>query len=426
MKERKTQTLIFCATGLVISVAISAFLVFPIRKQRGSQSYSSYLPAPATVHAAEVNPWTLAVQKVKEDRGEATGKQAKVEIPSEVKHYSDTRRFLAIQVAEAREHHVKTPQDFVDLADMLNRGEMVTMNPVTENYILLGVGGSATDAPFSRYQHGKSISLFNDAELAEEYGRLADSRLRFESQLADLRTELKGLGRRARSRRSQLKAQISETEKKAKAQLENKELLDRYYASADTRETFQQAYASLESVGKSYPDRSFDISDRRSRQQLKVRMLSSLRPEAVKVLEEIAASYSEKFQRPLPITSLVRPDEYQHQLSKTNPNATLIDTPPHSTGLAFDIYYRYMTAEEQVHVMHHLAKLKDAGRIEVLRENRDHYHVFAFIDGARPDESFIRSSLGGSSAGSFNQSEIADGLNDTLWFPTLQNPVGTS
>jgi hypothetical protein len=26
----------------------------------------------------------------------------------------------------------------------------------------------------------------------------------------------------------------------------------------------------------------------------------------------------------------------------------------------------------------------------VLRENRDHYHVFAFVDGARPDESLVR------------------------------------
>ena len=115
----------------------------------------------------------------------------------------------------------------------------------------------------------------------------------------------------------------------------------------------------------------------------------------MQVLEEIAASYHAKFNRPLPITSLVRPDEYQHQLSKTNPNATRIETPPHSTGLAFDILYRYMTAAEQSHVMSDLARLKDEGRIEVLRENRDHYHVFAFVDGARPREEFISAVLGG-------------------------------
>jgi hypothetical protein len=127
---------------------------------------------------------------------------------------------------------------------------------------------------------------------------------------------------------------------------------------------------------------------------MKVRMLSSLRPEAVKVLEEIAGAYREKFDRPLPLTSLVRPDEYQHALSKVNPNATRMETPPHSTGLAFDIYNRFMTAEEQSFVMDYLARLKDDGRIEVLRENRDHYHVFAFIDGVRPDEAIINASLG--------------------------------
>jgi hypothetical protein len=89
-------------------------------------------------------------------------------------------------------------------------------------------------------------------------------------------------------------------------------------------------------------------------------------------LEEIAASYHAKFNRPLPTTSLVRPDEYQLELSKTNPNATRIETPPHSTGLAFDILYRYMTLHDCSR-----AVARDVGpgpskrcrRIEVLREN---------------------------------------------------------
>jgi hypothetical protein len=45
-----------------------------------------------------------------------------------------------------------------------------------------------------------------------------------------------------------------------------------------------------------------------------------------------------------------------------------------------------------------LASLEDAGRIEVLRENRDHYHVFAFIDGAKPNDSLITASMGGGPA----------------------------
>jgi hypothetical protein len=127
---------------------------------------------------------------------------------------------------------------------------------------------------------------------------------------------------------------------------------------------------------------------------MKVRMLSHLRPEALAVLKEFADSYHARFGRPLPVTSLVRPDEYQRRLSATNANATRIDTPPHSTGLAFDILYRHMTAEEQAHVMSDIARLRDAGRVEALRENRDHFHVFAFIDGKRPGEELISGSLG--------------------------------
>lgn len=115
-----------------------------------------------------------------------------------------------------------------------------------------------------------------------------------------------------------------------------------------------------------------------------MRLLSSLRPQALKVLEEVAASYRQKFDRPLPISSLVRPLEYKQALARVNPNATRIETPPHSTGLAFDINYRYMTADEQAFVMDYLARMKDEGRIEVLRENRDNFHVFASLTESHP------------------------------------------
>ena len=71
----------------------------------------------------------------------------------------------------------------------------------------------------------------------------------------------------------------------------------------------------------------------------------------------------------------------------------LIDTPPHSTGLAFDIDYRYMSIAEQNFVMNELARMKDEGRIEVLRERGANYHVFAFIDGQRPSDDLITASL---------------------------------
>ena len=382
----------------LILVVIAALFVLPGWRQRGGRGYVGYLPLPTSARASEVNLWTLAMEKIKEDRGEPTGKQAKVDIPSQVRHYSNTRRFLAIQVAEVKEHQFQTPHDLVDLADMIKRGEMVALRPVTENYILFGVGGSAGKGPFTRYENGKSVSLFSEAGLRKEYARIAETRAKYEKEVASLRKELSTLTKRERSKRKSLQASIAEAEKAFKGEQETKELLDRNYGDSARRAKLFSEYEALASLARTYPERDFNIEDAAARRDMKVRMLSSLRPEALKVMEEIAASYRATFDRPLPITSLVRPDEYQHQLSKTNPNATRIETPPHSTGLAFDIYYRYMTAAEQAHVMAHLARLKDEGRIEVLRENRDHYHVFAFVDGERPNETLIGASLGHTSA----------------------------
>jgi hypothetical protein len=94
-------------------------------------------------------------------------------------------------------------------------------------------------------------------------------------------------------------------------------------------------------------------------------------------------------------------------LRKVNRYAVLIDTPPHSTGLAFDIDYRCMSGAEQNFLMTELARLKDEGRIEVLRERGANYHVFAFIDGQRPSDDLITASLedaGGAEQGT-NQTE---------------------
>jgi D-alanyl-D-alanine dipeptidase len=126
---------------------------------------------------------------------------------------------------------------------------------------------------------------------------------------------------------------------------------------------------------------------------MKINLLRSLRPQALKVLEEIADRYHASFGRRLPVSSLVRPEQYQHALRKVNRNAVLIDTPPHSTGLAFDIDYRYMSLAEQSFLMIELARLEDEGRVEALRERTANYHVFVFMNGTRPSDQLIAASL---------------------------------
>jgi hypothetical protein len=357
------------------------------------------VPAATSVAAAERDPWASAAQQVTEERGAATGRQAQVTVPGQLRHQSDRRLFLATQVAEWREHHVATPRDYAGLAALIRGGELVAVAPVTDNYVLFGVGALADGAPFTYYDKadGRSVPLYDDAELAQEYARLEQARVGLRAEADELRAASAALSRGERARRTALRAQLARQERALKANQEQTELLQSYYGAAERRRALVAERAALTALAGDFAGRGYDLADAAARKELKVRMLSHLRPAALAVLQELAGSYRAQFNRPLPVTSLVRPDDYQRALSKTNANATRIDTPPHSTGLAFDILYRYMTAEEQEFVMADIARLRDAGRVEALRENRDHIHVFAFADGQRPDEDLIRASLGASS-----------------------------
>jgi hypothetical protein len=353
-------------------------------------------PVPASSAAAEGTSWQLAAKMVMEDRGEPAGRQAKVEVPPQLKHYSDTRRFLAIQVAEWKEHSVRTPHDYAGLAGMIREGELVEVPGATESYVLYGVGALADPRPFTHYEKSaqESVAILDEAEVGNERARLAESSALARAEIDALKAEADALGKGERSRLAALRAQVAKKEKALKAEDERAELLDSFYGDADRRDGLFAERQSLASLASDFHGRKYDLADEDSRREMKVRMLAHLRPEALAVMKELAESYHERFGRPLPVTSLVRPDEYQHRLSKSNSNATRIETPPHSTGLAFDILYRYMTAEEQEYVMTDIARLRDEGRVESLRENRDHFHVFAFIDGRRPGEELIAASLG--------------------------------
>ena len=274
--------------------------------------------------APDPEAWNRAVEIAKAERG-AEGAGA-LEIPPELKHYEERYWFLATQVAEIEKYKVHTCQDYIDLAAMIERGEMVPVPAVTDTYVLLGVGQRADDSPFSRYE-------------------------------------------------------------------EDKELLDQNSQQPDTQQKVLPDYDSLQKLAKSFNGRSYDLNNPSDRLALKMNMLSVLRPQALKIMEEVAAAYHSQFARPLPVSSLVRPEEYQHSLRRVNRNAVTIDAPPHSTGLAFDIDYRYMSVAEQNFLMQELARVKNEGRIEVIRERNANYHVFAFMNGSRPSDDLITASL---------------------------------
>lgn len=336
--------------------------------------------------------WYAAVEKVKADRG-VTVSDAPLVIPPELKHYDDRHWFLATQVAEIAKFNVHTVQDYVDLAGMIERGELVGVPAVTEEYVLYGVGAKADDGPFTIYEDNRNIEIYNETQLSEAKRQLDDRRSTLNSEIVSLKAQASRLNKRERARQSDLQKQISGKQQELQDLEEDKATLDRVYGQRDSRQRLFRDYEALQKLAGNFAGRSFDLSNSSDRQTMKVCMLSSIRPQALKILEEVAAAYHGQFNRPLPISSLVRPEQYQRVLRRFNRNAVLIETPPHSTGLAFDIDYRYMSTAEQTFVMAELARIKNEGRIEVIRERNANYHVFAFINGSRPGDDLITASL---------------------------------
>lgn len=376
---------LLCASVGVVWVALRyGRLTRPAQRVRQPAEISAETPA---------DTWDQAAEEVKADRGEPAGVSARVETPPELKHYAERHWFLATQVAEIAKHRVHTVQDYMDLAAIIQRGEMVTVPAFTDSYILFGIGERATEEAFSRYADDRSIEIYNESQLSAAYKQLDEKRARLQSDIASLKRQATKLTRRERTKQRELQKQIATLQAELNSIDKDKSELEEVYGDAETRQRMFRDYASLQSLAKDFGGRSFDLNNSADRQALKISMLSSLRPQALKVLEEVASAYHRQFGRRLPVSSLVRPEQYQRALRRVNRNAILIDTPPHSTGLAFDIDYRYMSAAEQAFVMNELARIKREGRIEVIRERNANYHVFAFMNGARPSDDLVAASL---------------------------------
>jgi len=318
------RRIVFVFIVIVIAAGAGwAFYHFKFAKRLSTQSATNIASVSFTPDAGT---WERAVETAKADRA-GVGAGA-LEVPSELRHYEERYWFLATQVAEIEKYNIPTCEDYLDLAAMIERGDMVPVPAVTDTYVLLGIGQRADDSPFSRYEG--------------------------DNDLLDQNSSNKAVG----------------TQQKTPAD-----------------------FGPLQRLAKSFNGRSYDLDNPSDRLALKMNMLSVVRPQALKIMEQVAAAYNKEFARPLPVSSLVRPEQYQHQLRRVNRNAVTIDSPPHSTGLAFDIDYRYMSVAEQNFLMRELARLKNEGRIEVIRERNANYHVFAFVNGSRPSDDLISACL---------------------------------
>jgi pSer/pThr/pTyr-binding forkhead associated (FHA) protein len=149
-------------------------------------------------------------------------------------------------------------------------------------------------------------------------------------------------------------------------------------------------YMILAQLASDFSGERYDLSNPDHRRQMKIRLLRMFTPRAFPVLEKLAKNYHQKFGRPLRVTSLSRSMEYQISLNKTNPNSFTVrgegSLPPHTSGCAFDLARKHMTAEEQNFVMAELAQMEQQGILDALREGNLNacFHVFIYDDGIPP------------------------------------------
>jgi len=352
-------------------------------------------PTPPMVDAPRVETWKDMARKVEQPRGGPVGRAAKVTVPVELRHYTDRKRFLAIQVAATREQEFETPHDYAELVRLIEREKLVEVRPFGDDYLLYGVAGLANDDPFTHYDPATGVEVplydgwgdFRDAH-DEMSARLDTLRAGVAAQRARLR-RMPRKTRLQRRRRSALQSKINGGAAAVRLLEQRRKVLARFYEDYDRRRSVVGEYRLLVDTARTFEGRSYDLGRSADRVRFKARLLSFLRPEARDVMLEVAHGYREQFDRPLPVSSLVRTLGYQRRLTRTNRSATHIDVPPHASGMAFDVYTGRMDAGEQQALMTTIAALERARRVEALREPNDHIHVFVLPDGRRPAESLI-------------------------------------
>ena len=206
MNRVRHLLLVLIASASIAAATWSVLRVRALRNQLPPQS--NYLSNLASARAA-TDMWARGIERVKEDRGVEFGGGGAIEIPPELRHYTDRHWFLATQVAEVRKFNVQSCRDFVDLAAMVQRGELVSLPAVTDSYILFGVGAKADDGLFTRYEDEHNVELYDQVELRDAYDRLESARSRLQTEIAGLQTRLAAHQKTDRAKRVELRTEIT-------------------------------------------------------------------------------------------------------------------------------------------------------------------------------------------------------------------------
>ena len=149
-------------------------------------------------------------------------------------------------------------------------------------------------------------------------------------------------------------------------------------------------YQTLSQLAANFSGQKYDLNTPADRKQMRMRLLRMFNKRAKPILQELADAYFGKFGRPLRVTSLTRSMDYQIGLNASNPNSFKVrgegSLPPHTSGCAFDLARKHMTAEEQNFVMQKLAQMEDANKLDALIEYGVNacFHIFIYDDGIAP------------------------------------------
>ncbi|MGB7068190.1 MAG: FHA domain-containing protein [Pyrinomonadaceae bacterium] len=149
-------------------------------------------------------------------------------------------------------------------------------------------------------------------------------------------------------------------------------------------------YKTLLTLSENFGGQRYDLGNSTHRKQMRIRLLRMFNQQARPILLELAGAYLQKFGRPLRVTSLTRSMDYQILLNKGNTNSFKVRDanalPPHTSGCAFDLARKHMTADEQNFVMQKLAEMERAKKLDALIEYGANacFHVFIYNDGRPP------------------------------------------
>ena len=151
-----------------------------------------------------------------------------------------------------------------------------------------------------------------------------------------------------------------------------------------------EKYKILQRLADNFDGQKYDLDKSNDRKQMRMRLLRMYNANSRKIFEEICNAYYQKFKVPLRVTSMTRSMDYQISLNKTNANSFKVSgkgsLPPHTSGCAFDMSRKNLSAEEQNFMMTLLASMERVGKLDSLREGAANacFHTFIYPDGIEP------------------------------------------